>query len=127
MKLISLLPLNLREAEKEEKPADDAEGGEEANPFAGSDDSGEEGGGEEADADSGDDKGGEEKGDDKGDAKGKEGGSELDITFDASRVRKYNDNKFRDNRGTVVGVSRYGLAVKLADETTIFVNFEDIL
>ena len=104
MKLISLLPLNLREAEKEEKPADDAEGGEE-NPFAASKD----------------------KPADEEPAEGKRGGNELDVTFDASRVRKYNDSKFRDNRGTVVGVSRYGLAVKLADETTIFVNFEDIL
>lgn len=122
MKLISLLPINLREAEKEEEPAaDDAadsaeagageEGGEE-NPFA------------DTDAASSDTDAEEEK-EDEGDASKKEGG--LDIVFNTSKVRKYNDVKFRDNKGTVVAISRFGLTVKLPNEQTILVNFDDIL
>lgn len=123
MKLISLLPINLREAEKEEKPADDAEGGEEANPFAGS-------GEDTADAEPADtEAGGEEGGEDKGaeDAKTSEDVKPLDIVFDPVKVRKYNDKRFKDNKGTVTNISRYGLTVQLADETTLFVNFDDIL
>lgn len=124
MKLISLLPLNIKEADDEkEAPADDAEGGSE-NPFAASDDEG-----------SDSEEGGEEEGDteaDKEDEKGDEAGSTdeakpLEVVFDANRVRKYNDVKFNVNKGTVVNVSKYGISVKLPDEQTILVNFDDIL
>jgi hypothetical protein len=133
MKLISLLPINLREAEKAEDPATDdaAEGGEEtANPFAAA---GDEGGGEEGGEGGGEDTGadaaaGEEGGEEeKGGDKTSEDSKPLDVVFDVSRVRKYNDVKLQDNKGTVVAVSRYGLTIKLPDEQTILVNFEDIL
>lgn len=125
MKLISLLPLNLREAEKEEKPeAGGEEGGDDENPFAapGNEEGGEEEGGDaEAEADK---EGGEEE---DSDSKSTETAEPMQVVFDPSRVRKYNDVKFKDNKGTVTNVSKFGLAVKLPDEQTIFVNFEDIL
>lgn len=130
MKLISLLPINLREAEDEEKPADDAEGEGGGNPFAAADsaEGGEEEGGEEEGGEEGDNAADEEGGEDeKGGNKTSEDSKPLDVVFDVSRVRKYNDVKFRDNKGTVVAVSRYGLTIKLPDEQTILVNFEDIL
>lgn len=130
MKLISLLPINLREAEKEkeEEPADtekDAEGGE-TNPFASA---GGEEGGEDASADDagGDAEGGEDAGEEGGEGKTSEDVKPLDVVFDPVKVRKYNDRRFKDNKGTVTNISRYGLTVKLADETTLFVNFDDIL
>ncbi len=126
MKLVSLLPLNLREAEKEakdEKPADDAEGGDE-NPFAAADDSNKDAG-EESEKDAAADTG--EEAEEGGDAKSSEEAKPLDIVFNPTRVRKYNDVKFKDNKGSVVSISRFGLTVKLPDETTVFVNFEDIL
>jgi hypothetical protein len=125
MKLISLLPLNLREAEKDQedkKAADDAEADTE-NPFAAADDK-DAGADEEGEADAGaeDGKEGEEGGE-----KTTEDEKPLDVVFNPTRVRKYNDVKFNDNKGTVVAISRFGLTVKLPDETTVFVNFEDIL
>lgn len=125
MKLISLLPLNLREAEDEkEAPADDSKSGDE-NPFAAADDEG-----------SNSEEGGEEGGDkeaDKEDQEGEEGegstdgAKSLEVVFDANKVRKYNDVKFNVNKGTVTNVSKYGLSIKLPDEQTILVNFDDIL
>lgn len=120
MKLISLLPINLREAEETEKDAEDTEG----NPFAAGEDAGEEDASAEEGGDTGeaDAEGGEE--DEK--KSEKESGS-LDIVFDPNKVRKYNTQNFNGNRGTVVGVSRFGITVKLPDEKNLFVNFEDIL
>ena len=123
MKLISLLPINLREADEE--PKDDEKGGGE-NPFLAADDkgddSGKEGeeGGDEKDAEAG---GGEEG----GDAESSEEAKPLEIVFNPNKVRKYNDVKFRDNKGTVTNISRFGVTVTLPDEQTILVNFEDIL
>lgn len=122
MKLISLLPINIREAEKEEKPADDAEGGDE-NPFAASDDAGEDTGAEEEADDTAKDGGDEEK----DGADSTEESKPLDVVFNPTRVKKYNDIKFSDNKGSVTAISRFGLTVKLPDDQTIFVNFEDIL
>ena len=125
MKLVSLIPLNIREAEeeKEEKPeAGGEEGGDDENPFAAP--GNEEGGDEEG----GDEKAGEEGGEEgDADSKSTETAEPMQVVFDPSRVRKYNDVKFKDNKGTVTNVSKFGLAVKLPDEQTIFVNFEDIL
>lgn len=123
MKLISLLPLNLREAEgdeKEEAPAGDE--GSEENPFAAA--AGGEGedaaeGGEEAAG--GDAAPADEEGDDKSATQ-----KPLEVTFDLNRARKYNDSKIKDNKGVVTGISRFGITVTLPDETNIFVNFEDI-
>ncbi len=124
MKLISLLPLNLREAEKEETDTSAEEGGEEKNPFAAS----EEGGGEEEETDAADTDASKEGGEEEeGGEESTDGGKPLDVVFNPSRVRKYNDIKFKENRGTVVGISRFGITVKLPDEQTVFVNFEDIL
>lgn len=123
MKLISLLPLNIREAEKEEEKDDASAEGGEKNPFAGSEEGGEEdaGGGDEtadtADTDS-------EEG---GEAKTSDEAKPLDVVFNPVKVRKYNDKKIKDNKGTVVNISRFGLTVKLSDESTVFVNFDDIL
>lgn len=120
MKLISLIPLHLREAEgdeQEQTPTGDE--GDTENPFATTDDAGEGGGEEAADADT--PEGGEDG------AEGEEDQKSLEITFDQSKVRKYNDQPFKDPKGTVIGVSRFGVTVKLPDEKTIFVNFEDIL
>ena len=131
MKLISLLPLNLREAEKEEKPeaggdnpfaaAADEEGGDKES--GGEEGGGEEGGGEEADKEGGEEKG--EEGD--ADSKSTDTAEPMQVVFDPTRVRRYNDVKFKDNKGTVTNVSKFGLAVKLPAEQTISVNFEDIL
>jgi hypothetical protein len=124
MKLISLMPLNIREAEKkkDEKPADDKEAGGE-NPFAAADDEG--GDTEEVDAEGGADPAAEEGGEDK--AKTSDEAKPLEIVFDPSRVRKYNENSFKGNRGVVTTISKYGMGVTLPDNKTIFVNFEDIL
>lgn len=121
MKLISLLPLNIREAEKKEEPAADSK--DEKNPFAGSDEGGEEdaGGGEEAADTTNTDT---EEG---GEAKTSDEAKPLDVVFNSVKVRKYNDKKIKDNKGTVVNISRFGLTVKLSDESTVFVNFDDIL
>lgn len=126
MKLISLLPINLREAEDEEG------GGEEAgaNPFAAaSGEGGEEGeaeGGEgDAEADAGAEGGAEEGGEEGGESS--EELKPLEVSFDPSKVRKYNDLTFNGNKGTVTNVSRFGISVKLPDEKTVFVNFTDIL
>lgn len=123
MKLISLLPINIREAEKEEKPADDAEGGGE-NPFAAADDAGEDTGEEEKADDTAKDGGDGEEG---SETKSTDEAKPLDVVFNTSRVKKYNDINFQDNKGSVVAISRFGITVKLPDEQTIFVNFEDIL
>lgn len=123
MKLISLLPLHLREAEgdeKEEAPAGDE--GDAENPFAAAAASGEAGGEEGADTEAPEGGEGEEEGGDDAEAQ-----KSLEITFDPLKVRKYNDQTFKDGKGTVVGVSRFGIVVKLPDEKTVFVNFEDIL
>lgn len=121
MKLVSLLPLNLREAEKEkeEKSTGDSEEASE-NPFAAADDAGS----EDAESSKTDDAGGEEE---KGDAKSTDEAKPLEVVFNSSKVKKYNDIKFRDNKGTVTNISRFGLTVTLPDQQTVFVNFEDIL
>ena len=123
MKLISLMPLNIREAEKkkDEKPADDKEAAPE-NPFATTTDDG-------SDTEAPDKEDPSTK-TDKEEEEGSEASSKegsLEISFNPSRVRKYNDVPFKGNVGTVIGVSRYGIAVKLPSEGTIFVNFDDIL
>ena len=51
----------------------------------------------------------------------------MEISFDPTRVRRYNDTKFDGNSGIVTGVSRFGLTVSLPNEQKIFVNFEDVL
>jgi len=116
MKLISLMPLNIREAEKkkDEKPADE-------NPFVAADDAGD-------DADTTDSEDGADQADEKDtEAKTGEEGQSLSISFNPSRVRKYNDSTFKGNRGAVTNISKYGLTVTLPDQQTIFVNFDDIL
>lgn len=124
MKLISLVPLNIRkEAEEKEKPAKDdkasEEGGEDKNPFAASGDSG-----EASSEEGGDAAGGEEATEE---PKTSEEAKPLEVVFNPSKVRKYNDRRFKGNRGVVTNISRHGLTVKLPDERTVFVNFGDIL
>lgn len=78
----------------------------------------------EADAPAGDtpEEGGEEKTDTK-----KGGGTDaLTVKFNMAKVRKYNNYPVIDNTGTVTGVSKNGLMVKVGDNT-ILVNFEDLL
>jgi len=50
----------------------------------------------------------------------------LDVFFNMANVKKYNSYPVIDNTGTVVGVSKNGLAVKVGDNV-IFVDFEDLL
>lgn len=122
MKLKSLIPLNvLREADEEKDT--EAAGGDDAgaseNPFAAA--GGEDVGGEEADAEGGAE-GGEET--------DTEGGAEqkpIEISFNPTRVRKYNKRSFQGNKGTVTGVTKQGITVKMPDQSEIFVNFSDLL
>ena len=51
---------------------------------------------------------------------------DLDVSFNMAAVKKYNSYPVIDNTGTVVGVSKNGLAVKVGDNV-ILVNFEDLL
>jgi hypothetical protein len=51
---------------------------------------------------------------------------DLDVSFNMAKVKKYNSYPVIDNTGTVVGVSKNGLAVKVGDNV-ILVNFEDLL
>lgn len=78
----------------------------------------------EADAPAGDApaEGGEESTDTK------KGGSAdtLTVKFNMAKVRKYNNYPVIDNTGTVTGVSKNGLMVKVGDNT-VLVNFEDLL
>lgn len=120
MKLISLLPLHLREAEDDKEASTDDASDTSENPFATADDTGKD---SEEDAAAGDS---EEAGQEDGE-EGAEQQKALDVSFDSTKVRKYNDHAFNDTTGTVIGVSRFGLTVKLPDEKTIFVNFDDIL
>lgn len=124
MKLISLMPLNIREAEKkkDEKPADDKEAATE-NPFATASDSGSDT--EASDQETPSTETGEK--DEKEGAKTSGEDKPLEIVFNASRVRKYNDSPFKGNTGVVTGISKYGMAVTLPSQATIFVNFDDIL
>lgn len=50
----------------------------------------------------------------------------LQIQFNMANVKKYNNYPVIDNTGTVTGVSKEGVTVLVGD-STIFVNFEDIL
>lgn len=50
----------------------------------------------------------------------------LQIQFNMANVKKYNNYPVVDNTGTVTGVSKEGVTVLVGD-STIFVNFEDIL
>lgn len=118
MKLLSLIPINLREAEEEA----DTE-----NPFAAA------AGGEEGGEEGGDTEGGEEPATD--DAGGEEGGDTtsatqskpIEVEFDAVKARKYNNVKVSDGKGVVTGITKYGVVVQLANQSTILVNFDDIM
>jgi len=123
MKLKAFIPLSvLKEAEKKKDEKDTAadDSGEAENPFAAAD--AEDAGGEEADA-KGDEKGTEEE----GDAKTSEEAKPLEVVFNPNRVRKYNKVRFQGNKGLVTAISRSGLTVTLPDQTTVFVNFDDII
>jgi hypothetical protein len=50
----------------------------------------------------------------------------LDVKFNMAKVKKYNNYPVIDNTGTVTGVSKNGLMVKVGDNI-ILVNFEDLL
>lgn len=50
----------------------------------------------------------------------------LQIQFNMANVKKYNSYPVIDNTGTVTGVSKEGVTVLVGD-SSIFVNFEDIL
>jgi hypothetical protein len=50
----------------------------------------------------------------------------LDVKFNMAKVKKYNNYPVVDNTGTVTGVSKNGLMVKVGDNV-ILVNFEDLL
>lgn len=118
MKLKALIPLNILREADEEKDTETAAGddsGEAENPFTAA--GGEDAGGEEADAEGG------AEGDE-------ETGSEqkpIEISFNPTRVRKYNKSAFQGNKGTVIGVTKQGLTVKMPDQSEIFVNFSDLI
>ena len=50
----------------------------------------------------------------------------LTVKFNMANVKKYNSYPVIDNTGTVTGVSKEGVTVLVGD-SSIFVNFEDIL
>jgi hypothetical protein len=50
----------------------------------------------------------------------------LDVSFNMANVKRYNSYPVIDNTGTVVGVSKNGLAVKVGDNI-ILVDFKDLL
>jgi hypothetical protein len=50
----------------------------------------------------------------------------LQIQFNMANVKKYNNYPVIDNTGTVTGVSKEGVTVLVGD-SSIFVNFQDIL
>ena len=117
MKLISLLPINLREAEgDEEQAADDA--GAEENPFAAG---GEDTGGDEETPASDGEEAGEEAG------QGAPQQKPIEVEFDIDRARKYNNVAFKSNTGVATGINKYGVTVQLPDGNSILVNFEDLM
>lgn len=50
----------------------------------------------------------------------------LTVKFNMANVKKYNNYPVIDNTGTVTGVSKEGVTVLVGD-SSIFVNFQDIL
>lgn len=80
--------------------------------------------GEDPEADTGGADAPEEGGDEK-DTKSKASDS-LTVKFNMANVKKYNNYPVVDNTGTVTGVSKEGVTVLVGD-SSIFVNFEDIL
>jgi hypothetical protein len=112
---------HLREAEEKAK-----EGGEEANPFAASEEGGEDKGGEESGGESKDkeDKGGEEG----GDSKGSKQPAEIPLKFNLSKVKQYNpQSKFLSDTGTVKSIDKRGIVVTTQpDGVDVLVNFSDI-
>ncbi len=122
MKLKSLIPLNVLKEADEEKDTETA-GGDDAgaaeNPFAAT--GGEDASGEEADAEGG------AEGGDETDTEGTAESKPIEISFNPTRVRKYNKRSFQGNKGTVVGVTKLGLTVKMPDQSEIFVSFSDLL
>jgi hypothetical protein len=66
-------------------------------------------------------------GSDEKDAESKPKASDsLTVKFNMANVKKYNSYPVIDNTGTVTGVSKEGVTVLVGD-SSIFVNFEDIL
>lgn len=109
----SLIKTYLLEAEKEEKPADDA--GEE-NPFAAA---GEEGG-EKKDEEEGNEK--EEK-----PKKPAEEPAGIPVSFNISKVKQYNKANFLSNSGIVKSIDKRGIVVTTQpDGVDVLVNFSDI-
>lgn len=60
------------------------------------------------------------------DAETKDSKSDLTVTFNMAKVKKYNNYPVITNTGKITGASKEGISVLVGDNT-IFVNFEDIL
>lgn len=114
MKLKSLIPLQvLREAE-DEKEDTTADSGEAENPIASADDA------DASDAEASEE-GGEEGAEEQPSAK------PLEVSFNANKARRYNKAKVTSDKGVVTAINKKGLTLTLPDQTTIFLNFEDIM
>lgn len=114
---------HLREAEEKAE-----EGGEEANPFAASEEGGEDKGGEDSGGDSGSE-GGEDKGGEEGeDSKGSKQPAGIPLKFNLSKVKQYNpQSKFLSDTGTVKSIDKRGIVVTTQpDGVDVLVNFSDI-
>lgn len=96
----------------------EAEGEEEGNPFAGDP--------KDAAADATAEAEGGEKKDEKEKEAKPAAPAGIEVSFDISTVKKYNDAAFRSNQGIVKAVNKDGLKVEVDGGTIVHVNFDNI-
>lgn len=96
----------------------EAEGEEEGNPFAGDP--------QDAAADATAEAEGGEKKDEKEKEAKPAAPAGIQVSFDISTVKKYNDAAFRSNQGIVKAVNKDGLKVEVDGGTIVHVNFDNI-